>query len=339
MSRLSASLIPGLAGSTAAFDLSHAILCCLVLALLVTVVMMMKIRELRKADRVSNIEPGGKSSADASEPAGPVSDSEKEVLASSKEAIQTLLKNLSGFIHELVQHNIGHSEALRAYRDTVKDATSTGGTGEVQDPLLREIDSMLETGDQYRETLKNANVQIRSQQEAMEQILVDSSLDFLTRLHNRRIFDLRLKEEISRTKRYGKPFVLIMLDIDNFKRVNDNHGHPVGDRVLQLIAQTMEAQVRMTDFVARFGGEEFAILLPEANGKQGMAVADKIRLAVSGNPLKCGDSMVSVTISAGTTEIDPENDTMEILIDRADKALYRAKHMGRNRVELIVADY
>jgi diguanylate cyclase (GGDEF)-like protein len=163
--------------------------------------------------------------------------------------------------------------------------------------------------------------------------------DVLTGWHNRRYLQARIKEELARACRDGSGLVCMMLDIDHFKSVNDNWGHAAGDSVLRELAQRIDAEVRASDVAARFGGEEFVILLPNTTSADGQHLAERIRKAVAGAPfgLPCGGH-VPVTISVGIAEFDPwaaDGDMKslgEALIARADVALYAAKASGRDRV-------
>jgi diguanylate cyclase (GGDEF)-like protein len=163
-----------------------------------------------------------------------------------------------------------------------------------------------------------------------------ANVDGLTGLYVRRYFDLRVQEEIERARRFGTSFALVMLDLDDFKRLNDTHGHLVGDRALREVAALAQRQLRGVDLAARYGGEELAFLLPRTSLADAHAVAERIRAAIS------KDDFGGVTITAslgvaGWTEAgvtDPER-----LVERADAALYRAKAAGKNRVEIDLASF
>jgi len=171
------------------------------------------------------------------------------------------------------------------------------------------------------------------------QTLVDklgelSLKDPLTGLANRRYFQNVLLREIEMVARSGEPALLLMLDIDHFKNVNDAHGHPVGDLVLQAVAKALAKCVRPMDTVARFGGEEFVIILPSCQGLYGQQVAERIRETVGALsvPLASGERL-KVTISIGGAYAPRwVRSTPELWLDRADIELYRAKSEGRNRV-------
>lgn len=160
--------------------------------------------------------------------------------------------------------------------------------------------------------------------------------DKLTGLHNRRAMEDRLQLEWERAQRYGKPFVVICVDIDHFKLINDQHGHATGDRALQLVASALQATARDTDHVSRVGGEEFLVLMPEANASnEGMALAERLRKAVA--ELQLGgsaDAAVQIRASFGVAESHPDDPDQERVLRRADQALYYAKDAGRNCVVL-----
>ncbi|MBZ0274190.1 sensor domain-containing diguanylate cyclase [bacterium] len=157
-------------------------------------------------------------------------------------------------------------------------------------------------------------------------------MDELTGLYVRRYFAHRLQEEIKRADRFGTKFSVIMFDIDHFKSVNDTFGHHAGDQALVTVANTLKAAARTTDLPARFGGEEFVILLPETNGKGATMVAERIRKTVEQTHVS--DIGRSLTISAGVSVYPDHGSEMLGLVKSADMALYEAKHGGRNRVVL-----
>jgi diguanylate cyclase (GGDEF)-like protein len=163
--------------------------------------------------------------------------------------------------------------------------------------------------------------------------------DMLTGWHNRRYLQARMKEELARACRDGSNLVCMMLDIDHFKHVNDTWGHAAGDSVLRELAQRIDAEVRASDVAARFGGEEFVILLPNTTSADGQFLAERIRNAVSTAPFELPEGgHMPVTVSIGIAEFNPAavkgdlKSLGEALIARADVALYGAKAAGRDRV-------
>lgn len=165
-----------------------------------------------------------------------------------------------------------------------------------------------------------------------QQVLVDT--DPLTGVLNRRAFSRRLEAELSREKRRGRGLALLVLDIDHFKAINDNFGHPVGDAVLQGLAKLLQRQARSYDSIARLGGEEFALLIFDVNRKAAWQTAERVRQAIENHscaPLATGDLTVSIGIAQGPTH---GHDSFDDMFSRADQALYEAKRGGRNQCVL-----
>jgi len=156
--------------------------------------------------------------------------------------------------------------------------------------------------------------------------------DSLTGLLNRRAFEYLLARECHRLQRFGEEFSLLILDIDFFKRVNDRLGHAAGDAVLQRIAETLQSHAREVDRVARFGGEEFCVLLPRTGHEGAWQAAERLRTAIKQVSIPWGEEHISVTISTGVVTAVKAGEAPEALLDRADQALYRAKSEGRNCV-------
>jgi diguanylate cyclase (GGDEF)-like protein len=172
--------------------------------------------------------------------------------------------------------------------------------------------------------------QLRAHVEELTQLV---SLDSLTGLFNRRHFTDTLPAVLERTRRSLRPACLILVDIDHFKNINDTWGHSVGDLALKHAARILQQQVRIVDTVCRYGGEEFAIILPDTELRQASNVAERIRSNIAETPLIVDTGDLSFTASLGIEVYQPNISTSaEALIDAADKFLYQAKHAGRNRV-------
>jgi len=172
---------------------------------------------------------------------------------------------------------------------------------------------------------------IKHDEEIKVKLLELASIDDLTGIMNRRVFDIEFKRDFANAKRYNKALSLVTIDIDNFKTVNDKHGHFFGDLVLKLFAKEVTDLLREGDVFSRWGGDEFCIILPETSGVNAMKVAEKIRFAVKNIHVKTDKSPIYFTVSLGVTEYKTEDKDAMIMIDRADKALYDAKAAGRDK--------
>ena len=157
--------------------------------------------------------------------------------------------------------------------------------------------------------------------------------DALTGLSNRHTMEESFLREINRCVKDERPISLIMVDVDNFREFNDKFGHIAGDRVLSAVAAILQRQFRPRDLLVRYGGDEFAVMLPEVDVDLAMTIAERVRQAVSGDTEETGDSLIQipVNISMGVAELQ-KNSTLQTLLREADAALYRAKHAGRNVV-------
>ena len=185
---------------------------------------------------------------------------------------------------------------------------------------LRQLNEVLES------TVAKRTAELSEKNHELELL---SMTDRLTGLANRRQLDTLLEHEIARCERHGTEFSVIMLDIDDFKRVNDEHGHDVGDTVLIAVAEVLKENIRRLDVLGRWGGEEFLILCSDTPAEQATAVAEKLRRALAAHAI---EPTGAKTASFGITAFRP-GDSIRALTRRADAALYRAKEAGRNRVE------
>ena len=178
--------------------------------------------------------------------------------------------------------------------------------------------------------------QIDELQRANEELSELALLDPLTGMYNRRFVLARLAQGVSQARRYVEPLACLMLDMDRFKRVNDQFGHLQGDLVLQDLARLLIKQVRSSDTAGKYGGEEFIIVSPQTSGEQAVVLAERIRVDVANHPFPGpDDTPLHLTVSIGVASLDPERDVSgEALLSRADQAMYRAKQAGGNAVRM-----
>lgn len=195
---------------------------------------------------------------------------------------------------------------------------------------LKEIEYLEELSNQAATTINRANV--------YAEILKHATLDALTGFYNRRQLEERIKQEIASAQRQKTPLCAIMTDIDHFKNVNDTYGHAVGDLVLKTVSRVMRSQLREYDIAGRYGGEEFALLLPFTKLKEAKMVAERLRKTIETTKIDISEvnpdidkKEINVTISLGIYEFK-NDDAEDDLLKKADKALYEAKGTGRNRV-------
>ena len=162
-----------------------------------------------------------------------------------------------------------------------------------------------------------------------------SITDYLTGINNRRKFNESIKAEALRASRYNHPLSLLLIDIDNFKSVNDTYGHPFGDVVLKSLTTVLQLSIRETDILSRYGGEEFAIILPETEYETAKAVSERVRANIEKRKLTTNNGEMSITVSVGLTTISSENIDPDKIIQLSDECLYEAKKLGKNRVEAL----
>ncbi len=238
------------------------------------------------------------------------------------------------------------SEPLRAFAELRSGMERVLETAWADDPsavlagtqrVQRVVDlAMLAFADAYVDaTMADTAQYLRRLRELNAQLTDESTHDKLTGLYDRGYFDMALERETRRAARYDRPLALVMADIDHFKRVNDTFGHPMGDLALQHVAGLLLGAVRATDYVCRYGGEEFAILLPETNLSQALAMAERTRSSIETRPANVG-TPVALTICLGVAAYPDHATDGPALVAQADAALYAAKADGRNRVAAAV---
>jgi diguanylate cyclase (GGDEF)-like protein len=226
-----------------------------------------------------------------------------------------LLNGLAGTIPDLLEN--GRHEEI-GYEAEVDGATYELHVYDVRDANLFRIYVM--------------DITQRKKNEAEIHLL--ATTDTLTGIANRREFSRVAEAEMDRAKRYGTPLSLLMYDLDHFKRVNDTFGHDTGDDVLRAVTEVVTANIRAVDVAARWGGEEFLVLMPQSDLAAARGASEKLRQVIEQHRF---DKVGTVTVSFGVTQFVPQDD-LNVLLKRVDDALYRAKENGRNRVETLTAE-
>jgi diguanylate cyclase (GGDEF)-like protein/PAS domain S-box-containing protein len=173
-----------------------------------------------------------------------------------------------------------------------------------------------------------------SQRKEMEaELFRQASTDSLTGISNRRYFQNQADQEVRRARRFARDMTVMMIDIDHFKKINDTHGHAVGDAVIQGVVKRSLESLRQSDTIGRFGGEEFAVMLPETSMAAAYDVAERLRVHMQERPIIAGHVPIQCTVSIGIAQLTAQDGSFDDLLHRADTALYAAKNKGRNRVE------
>lgn len=218
--------------------------------------------------------------------------------------------------------------------DKLAEAFKAGADDYIPKPFKpRELLARLSAGSRIvrlQKELARRNLELTA---ALRRAELNSMTDALTGLANRRYIVERMEQECATAERSDRKLSLLMLDIDHFKRINDTHGHAVGDRVLQEIARRIEATKRLSDVAARFGGEEFVLLAVDTPLKAALHIAERLRTAIGATPVETDGHRLLLTVSIGVAEKTMDCHKLDALLKAADAALYQAKNKGRNRVE------
>ena len=241
-------------------------------------------------------------------------------------------------VYEALSQLTPETEYILSNNDKIGAFPLISEDGEISGCIVARstLDALSKRDISYLEQLTRQSAITINRANSYSKILQYATIDALTNLNNRRQFELRLGQEIATTRRQNNPLCAMMIDIDFFKRVNDTYGHASGDAVLRGVAGIIKSALRESDIPSRYGGEEFAVLLPYTHIEEAKIVGERLRKAVETNPIpinveEAGVSSINVTISMGLAEFNNQ-ETGEELFERADKALYDAKTSGRNRV-------
>ena len=269
-----------------------------------------------------------------------------KALADVHNTLLDSLKSSKSYDKQLKVLNLQIDKQIQELSKSTTQVTSLSELQVVIDKKLGIINTSIKQRDEIEQArsdmLQNAIEKMETKLSGLEQRTeyyrkkwleekVRNGLDSLTGLPNRGAYDNRMKEEYQRWLRQPQPLCVAVMDIDHFKKINDNYGHSVGDKTLKIVANALQKQLRATDFLARYGGEEFVAILINSGTNEVAAPLEKLRIAVEKIPFKVKDTPLNITISIGYTELR-EGDNIHTAFDRADKALYEAKQTGRNRV-------
>ncbi len=259
----------------------------------------------------------------------------REAVKDVGERIQSQLESVIGLLGEV-------SEGTGQYSDRLQDASDTlGGDDLGLDGLKRVVSSLMADTQkvaaqnrQLDEKLKQSSKQMQNLREELDVAQREAMTDGLTGIPNRKFFDMHLRQAVMDSMASGKVLSLLMVDIDFFKKFNDEHGHQIGDEVIKLVARVLQTSIKGKDIAARYGGEEFSIILPETALQDAVTVGEHIRKSMASRKIvrrNSGKTFGNITLSIGAAQYET-GEAMSALIERADAALYQAKEGGRNRV-------
>lgn len=241
---------------------------------------------------------------------------------------------VDGVVEQLTAASASHAASLTAANELLVGETSAKEVSAIVDNLLSENQRLRGECTVLLNQLGEKHVEKREVEAALEKAQHEQALDPLSGLGNRRTFDKEIQDAIAAARETGTPLSLIMADIDHFKPINDTHGHTVGDEVIKALAGVIAVSLRKTDIATRYGGEEFAIIMPKVGLETAKSVAERIRKKWASRKLTLrasGKVIGPITASFGVAELRV-GETAETLIGRADRKLYAAKSAGRNRV-------
>jgi len=262
------------------------------------------------------------------------SEVDEGALVDLRDNLRQLLIDIFSQVAQLTEKTGEYETIVSRSVDKLSEGTSMQDIREVVDDIIVETKKIGHSGRATQEKLQVATDELESLKKEFEEAKAAALVDFLTGIANRKAFDMAIKGSVEEAASDTEPLSLLLIDIDHFKRFNDEYGHIVGDEILRLVARKIKENVRGRDFVARYGGEEFAVILPGTPIHGAKTVAENIRVSFSVGKLKrvkTSEYLGTISISVWAAQYRP-GESVEDLVDRSDQALYFAKDAGRDRV-------
>jgi diguanylate cyclase len=264
-----------------------------------------------------------------------LANSTQKIVDDSAVSAQNIMTEVLKAINEFGSETQTFSNSIDEYLENISQKFEDIGVQNIVMGLISATAGLKQHAEKIGKKLEESTAEINLLNKNLQQVTLESQRDFLTGVFNRKTFERYVDEQMLICREKNAPLCLLMIDIDHFKSFNDQFGHLLGDEVLKTVARTLTEILKGRDIVARFGGEEFIVILPETPIEGAMKVAEMIRNAIAGKELKRKDSRETygtITVSIGVSLFRPQSDTLPTLIKRADDALYISKHSGRNRV-------
>lgn len=255
-------------------------------------------------------------------------------LAEMRQDIRRILTDILSQMMNGLHSSSTANDNLSKILDDLNDDMSMQQLHKVIEAVVIETRSIVATNQAMTTQLNNIVAEVKDLRQGLDDARADAKKDTLTQLANRRGFDEALLQAVHDEQATGAQFCLVMVDVDNFKLINDDHGHFVGDQVLRVIARSLKNLVKGHDVVARYGGEEFAVIFRNTSIQNAIKVSNKIREEIANKRIQRKDTQQSlgqITVSFGVADY-VSTESVESLVQRADRALYMSKRNGRNRV-------
>lgn len=246
-----------------------------------------------------------------------------------KNAVLSITENVESITEKTVESMEKGDEAYKEIIDTVSSSKQ-----DITKEIIKELEKMLHINETLKNELESARVELKKQRKTIESIKELSNRDQLTGLYTRRYMENVFNDALYNFRRYSRIFSVVMIDLNNFKEINDTYGHPAGDVVLQRISQILLKETRKTDVPVRYGGDEFIIILPDTPVEGAKSFAEKILKKIKSLRFEKNGERFYCTASAGVTQVK-DNDVIDSILARVDEALYETKNKGKDGVTVL----
>jgi diguanylate cyclase len=259
------------------------------------------------------------------------------VVNRERDELKKIISTLTNQIGSLSLSSSTFNERLSDYAIKIRESAEINEIIKIKEKILKETEEIQKENRLTREAMATTEIHLQGASRRIEELeaellktQIEMMKDPLTQVYNRRAFDEKIKDQLNRFSRYNESFALLIFDMDHFKKINDTYGHTAGDIVLKTVASLAKDSIRAVDFLGRFGGEEYVIILDKVELSEAFTISEKIRTNIGSHEFLYKKQNVGVSVSIGVAVCKKE-DSAESLLKRADEALYKAKDNGRNQ--------